>query len=348
MNILINGRFLSQKITGVQRYAIEITKKIDSLVDYWGNFQFSIVIPDGVDIENLKFKNIKIVGLKGKPGYFWEQIKLPHFVKKNKYDYLLSLCNLAPVLLKKKNVVCIHDMAVRTHPEFYSKKFVCVYKYIFKKITKKATNILTVTEFSKSEIIKYYPCTENKIVVVPNAVNEEFGSSTGKISENLIKYADKEFYFSVGSASQNKNMKYVYSLARKNQDKLFLMSGTQNKVFSDVEIEELNNVIHLGYLSDNELAYMYSKAKGFIFPSFYEGFGIPPLEAIKCGCKCIIVSDIPVMHEVLGDDGINYINPSDYETNIFNNKLVELNNFNNRYSWENRKKKIIETFESLK
>lgn len=348
MNVLINGRFLSQKITGVQRFASEIVKKIDSSSEYWDNLKFSIVVPYDSSVENLNLKNIVIIKLKGKPNYFWEQIKLSKFMKKHKYDYLLSLCNVAPISLKKKNMVCIHDMAVRTHPEFYSKKFVSVYKFIYKSLCKKATRIFSVSEFSKNEIIKYYPNTKGKIVVVPNAVNEEFGTYIGEVNQNLLQYENKEFYFSVGSASINKNMKYVYSLAKKNPNKLFLISGTKNKVFSDVSNEKLNNVIHLGYLSDDELSYLYSKAKGFIFPSIYEGFGIPPLEAIKCGCKHIIVSDIPVMHEIFGEKGINYINPYDYETNIFNKELLELENFDKKYSWEHSAKIIIDEFKNIR
>ena len=110
----------------------------------------------------------------------------------------------------------------------------------------------------------------------------------------------KDFYFSLGSKSPHKNYKFIIECAKNNPDDIFVVSGNMNNsVFNNVkEEEEIKNVIYTGYLNDEQLVTLYKECKAFIFPSLYEGFGIPPLEALTVGCKKIILSNIPVFKEI--------------------------------------------------
>ncbi len=333
--IYINGRFLTQRVTGVQRFAREIVKSIDEQKSAWGDINFVLLVPSNYD-KTFTLKNIQIQIVKGTGNYYWEQIKLPLFLGKHKDYYLLSLCNVSPLLLKRRNVVTVHDLAIIDHPEFYSKKFVSAYKFIYKHELKNASCIVTVSEFSKNKIAKHYKVPSDKITVAYSAVNTDLGEDSIKLND-IFDTVDKPICFSVGSASKNKNMKYVIECAKKNQDYLFVVSGERNKVFSSTNCtdEKLpDNVRMAGYLNDNQLRCLYKNCDCFLFPSIYEGFGLPPLEATSYGCKKIIVSDIPTMREIFGDS-VNYVNPLDYKNviSLKDAKSFDYENINKRFSW---------------
>ena len=305
--IFINGRFLSQRTTGVQRAGREYVKQIDKLNDFWGDNKYYLLVPENYD-QTFKLANIQLVVLPGKGNYFWEQITLPKYFKREKGYYLLSLCNLCPLKLKEKNIVMIHDLAFIYHPEFYSWKFNTAYKFFIKREAKKSKEILTISEFSKKQLIETYHIPNNKIAIlysgIPNFSNNEI------TNKKLLDLTADKFYFSVGSASPNKNLKFILNLAKNNPNVNFVVSGAQNRVFASLPADDLpKNVQMTGYVSDDELAFLYSKCEGFVFPSIYEGFGLPPLEAVRCGCRKMIVSDIPTMHEIFDDLPVNYISP---------------------------------------
>ncbi len=334
--IYINGRFLTQRITGVQRYAREIVKAIDAKNSEWGDLRFVLLVPSNYD-KSYMLNNIPIQIIDGSGNYYWEQIKVPFFLKKKKDYYLLSLCNVSPLVLKDKNIVTVHDLAVIDHPEFYSKKFVCAYRFIFKHQLKNSKLVITVSEFSKKEILDYYKLPSDKVIVAYNAVNDNFGNDGVSIDDLLDNPNNKPICFSVGSASANKNMKYVIECAKKNPDYLFVVSGAKNKVFSAVSQSDNDlpeNVKAVGYLNDDQLRCVYKKCDFFLFPSIYEGFGIPPLEAVSFGCKKIIVSDIPTMREIFGEKA-NYINPLDYQNVALlkNAKSYDYVDIKPRFKW---------------
>lgn len=338
----INGKFLSQRITGVQRFAREIVKSIDANVQFWKDAEYVLLVPDNYD-KNFQLNNIKIEIVKGNANYFWEQVSLYKYLKKKENTYLISLCNISPIALKKKNIVCIHDLAIIDHPEFYSKKFVFAYKFIYKREIKNSIHLLTVSDFSKKKIMKAFGVDDKRIDVIYNAVDRKFGD-IAKISGRIKNLSYERLCFSVGSMSLNKNMKYTVACAKANPYYFFLISGEKNKVFDcNQDNEELpSNVLFAGYLSDDDLKYVYSRCEFFLFPSIYEGFGIPPLEAVSFGCKKIIVSDIPTMHEIFGDK-VNYINPLKYDDTIrlADVKAYDYKDVMNRFSWDESAKKIV-------
>lgn len=327
-NIFINGKFLCQKITGVQRYAIEMVKQFDILNP--NDIKFTIITPSNKYIvSNLNLKNIKIINLKGKPNYYWEQIKLARYCKKNKPDDLLNFCNVAPIFYPGSCV--IHDIAWIDAPSGYSKKFIKIYDFIIRKNIKKCKFIFTVSNVMKNRIEEFYGV--NNINVIYCSAEHILAAEPTKPQINL----PKSFYFSLGSINPNKNFKAIINIAKNNPNDFYVISGNKHKSFEHDNLEKVKNVLFTGYLNDNELVYLYQNCKAFLFPSVYEGFGIPPLEAMLCGCKNVICNDIPVLRELY--DGfakfIDFSLVNNISDSLLSNKDVDIKNLKNKFSWQN-------------
>lgn len=302
--IIINGRFLTQRITGVQRYAREICAELDKLVK--PDELIMAVPPETTDIP--EYKNIKVV----KVGWFhnrlWEHISFPLYVLSQKATSL-NLCNVAPLI--SPGIVCIHDMKIKATPQFFSTKFLIWYRLLFFNATKRAKKIITVSNFSKNEIIKYYGVDEKKIVVAPNGW--QHFARINYDENTLARYGlEKDsYYFAMSSLEPNKNFKWIAEQAVKNSNDLYVVAGSINeKVFSEgLGFKCPDNMKLIGYVIDEEAKTLMRDCKAFLFPSIYEGFGIPPLEAMSAGAKKIVVSDIPVMHEIFAEC-VDYIDRS--------------------------------------
>lgn len=301
----INGRFLTRQITGVDRYAREIVHELDSLL---GKGEAVLLLPeDCAPIDWEATQNIELRHYGKRKGHAWEQLDLSRYVRKNGL-LAINLCNTAPVL--NPGVVCIHDMNVRANPSFYGWKFRTYYRAMFWFLTRRAKLVLTVTHFSESEIEKYYPCARGRISVVPcawqhiervvqdNSVLERTGLESGA------------YYFAMSSLAPNKNLKWIVETARLNPGCTFAVAGGINtKVFGEHDIPEADNVKYLGYVSDEEAKALMSHCRAFLYPTFYEGFGMPPMEAMASGAQAVVVGDNPCMHEVYGES-VCYINPN--------------------------------------
>lgn len=330
MKVIVNGRFLLHRVTGVERYAREILLELDKLIQP-GELEIAIP-PETKEVPN--YKNIKVVRIGRLKNRLWEHISFPGYVRKQK-AVSLNLCNVAP--LPNPGIVAIHDMKIKAHPEYFSKKFRLWYELLFKNETSRAKKIITVSEFSKHEIMKYYHVDESKIVVIPNAWQHY--ERVGYDENTLTKYKlDKDnYFFAMGSMEPNKNFKWIAETARKMPEQIFAIAGSINeKVFSDgLGFECPSNMKLLGYVSDEEAKTLMRDCKAFLFPSIYEGFGIPPLEAMSAGCKRIVVSDTEVMHEIFGDS-VTYISgdtPQKCNLQKNYNPLME-------YSWKKSAKKL--------
>lgn len=303
---IINGRFISKQITGVQRFAREILLELDQLIE---KNQIELVIPPG-DYELPNYKNIKIKKVGKLKNNLWEQISLPIYVKKKK-AISINLCNSAPILCP--GIICIHDVKIKAKPECFSKKFLIWYNFLFDMIINNSKCIITVSEFSKSEIIKYYGIDSKKIHVLYNGWQHFNKISFDKNILQKCELSTDGYFFAMSSLEPNKNFKWIAEVAKKNPNDIFAIAGSiNNKVFSEgIGFDCPNNMKLLGYVSDSEAKTLMKECRAFLFPSFYEGFGIPPLEALASGAKLIIISDTTVMHEIYDKKAI-YIDTSDY------------------------------------
>lgn len=303
--IVINGRFLSHRVTGVERYAREIVRELDRIADQG---QIEMAVPPEVD-EWPAYENITVVKVGRWHGRLWEQLSFPVYVAK-KGAVSLNLCNSSPLL--SPGIVCIHDVKIKARSESFSSPFLIWYGILFGNAARRAKKIITVSGFSKKEIVKYYRLDGDKIAVIPNAWQHyERIRDDGHATEKY-HLLEKEYFFSISSLEPNKNFKWIAEAARRNPGYVFAVSGSVNeRVFSDgLGFECPKNMKLLGYISDEEAKALMRGCKAFLFPTFYEGFGIPPMEAMSAGAE-IVVSDTEVMHEVYGE-AAHYINPMDY------------------------------------
>lgn len=300
--IFINGRFLAQSVTGVQRYAREVVLALDDLLAAGeidrDRYAFVIVSPVGASgLPGLKHIAIRSMGpLRGQA---WEQFVLPAISRKG---WLLSLCNVGP-LFKHRHIVTVHDASVFAYPEAYSFGFRAWYQFALPALGKTAAKILTDSHFSESELIKYCGMSPDKIVVAPLGVDH---MSRLRPDYNVFKkhrLGERPYILAASSLSPHKNfmrLAQAFNLLRDVNVDIVVAGGANPKVFSNSHFSSnQENVHYLGYVSDEELRALYERAHCFVYPSLYEGFGLPPLEAMVCGCP-VIVSDAASLKEVCG------------------------------------------------
>ena len=166
--LVVNSRFLTQDITGVQRFAIEISLRLKDLLK--DNVLF--VAPSNIiQFDVAEQLNVQTIGKH--TGHLWEQWDLPKWLKQNGSPLLLNLCNLAPLRYNNK-ISTIHDVSFVRYPQTFSKKFLIFYRLMIPRIISSSKKVFTVSEFSKQEIIDVYGTDENRIEVIYNAVNQNF------------------------------------------------------------------------------------------------------------------------------------------------------------------------------
>lgn len=306
--IYINGRFLSNKMDGISRFSLEICKQLKRF-----DLNFKIVIPKWVVYENNEgFEIVRFGNLKS---HFWEQIDLLRFLKSKENPLLLNLSGLGP-LFYKNQIITIHDLSFYENSKWFSKWYTFFYGTATPIIAKNALKIITVSDFSKSEIIKYLKIDQEKIEVVHNAVANNFNNSfeNFQITSTIYSISKHKYILAVSSIDPRKNLQLLIDSFEelKLEDYKLVLVGNKSSHFNVKLISNSHNIIFTGFVSDSDLSHLYKKCEFFIYPSLYEGFGIPPLEAMKNGCA-VIVSDIPSLKEVCFD-AVLYVNPNDSDS----------------------------------
>ena len=342
--LVINCRFLTQNITGVQRFAIEIARQLNKL--YVGNIKF--VSPKNIiHLDLAKELNVNVIG--NKTGHLWEQIDLPRHLKSIESPLLLNLANTAPLFYKNK-IITVYDLAFHHHPKWFSKKFVLVYNFLIPRICSNSKHIFTDSEYVKNDISRSYNIKNEKITTIYGSYSEIFKCNSNP-KENLI--------LAVGSIDPRKNLLALISIFKEIKNIKLMIVGQENKVFSSLGIKKLpDNIVFTGYVDDIELVDLYNKASIFIYPSFFEGFGIPPLEAQACGTP-VICSNTTSLPEV-GKDSVVYCDPYNLKDIrikielVLNDKALQnelrQKGFENikRFSWEQSAIKMIKIIGELK
>jgi glycosyltransferase involved in cell wall biosynthesis len=321
MIIAVNARFLiKNKLEGIGWYSYEVLKRI---VIAHPEHQFLFLFDRPFDEEFIFARNIVPLVLPPPARHpvlwhIWFQIMVPWVLRRYKADVFFSPDGFVPLYAKVKTVAVIHDINFERYPEFVPFLTSWYYRRFFPKFAAKSSIIITVSEFSKNEIIKFYHIDEDKISVIYNGVNEKYIIS-GK-QENLMNM--KSYFLFVGALSPRKNIEFLLRAfdsfkASSNADVSLLIVGEKmhlnkqmNKIFLDMEYK--NDVRFLGRLPLKDLVDVYKNALAMVFIPYYEGFGIPLVEAMASGIP-VIASDIDVLREVAQDAAI-FVPPAQVQT----------------------------------
>lgn len=308
--IYLNGRFLSQNVTGVQRYAIELIKALDGLLASGAipppAPQFILLVPPQAK-ESLQLTRIALQRVGHLRGHFWEQFDLPCYTGD---DLLISLCNTGP-LFKTNQVVALHDAAVFSFPEAYSLLFRSWYRIMMRCVGRSARGVLTVSHFSKEELVAKVGVTADKIEVVPNAIDHMTQVKPDHSVLAQFELQQGRYALAVSSMNPTKNFPAIVAAFRLLDDptlELVIAGGSNAKIFSQQEMTLPDRVKFVGYVDDGQLKSLYQHAAFFVFPSLYEGFGLPPLEAMACGCP-VLVARAASLPEVCRDAAL-YCDPA--------------------------------------
>ena len=298
--IIINARFLTQKITGVQRVAVEICRRLPESIQ---GKPIIFVAPRGVLVNTIEKKIQQFGRFKGQ---LWEQIDLPLYLKKQENLLLINLVGIAPVFYKNK-IMFLYDLAFKHHPEWFSFSFQKMYNLFIPISLKNSRTIITDSKYVKLDIVKTYNAPENKIHVIYAAQSSKFVNKNG-VREKII--------LTVSSIDPRKNLERIINAFNTlKSDYKLVVIGQKNKTFANIQLDkeiQNENIIFTGYLSDENLIDYYNKAELFIYGSLFEGFGIPPLEAQACGCACMVskVTSLPEVYE----NSVEYFDPYSIES----------------------------------
>ena len=337
MNIGIDARVLENKMSGIGRYLLDILKGI-SLYDSENKYtlfstrEILSTYKQDFQLNNFTFINS---GNKGIPtklfSPFWLNFVLPKLIEKNKIDFFFSPNNLLPAKkLKCKSVLTVHDVFhlinKKYHPFFYRTYL----NFQLPHSIKNSDTIITISETSKADLVRFFKVDSTKISVIYRAADPKFKPINfsqlefGELRKRL--HLPQKFVLYVGIIENRKNISGILKIAdivfKNRQDIKFLLVGKPGHGFKEIqsEIIKRKNAIYLSYIEEDDIVSIYNLAFLFIFPSFYEGFGLPPLEAMQCGIP-VLCSNIPALREVVGTNGF-LRDPQDY--NAFADDITSL------------------------
>lgn len=325
MKVGINLRYLQKELTGIERATIEVIKALDKLDDdltlmgYMTSRKFA-----NTEIENtlrncrrLEIKKSRLLHEDIGSRLYWDMIQLGRKVTNDNVDIFWGPSFSVPIPIKCPSIVTIHDLAYEYFPKAYTPAMLLWLKTIPKIAVLKSTRILTISENSKKDIIKFLHVESDRIDVVSWACNSNFRfmpENKNGFQEILYKYdITTPYILTVSQISPRKNLDTLikaFGLLKKKPHflhKLVIVGNNgwlNSSVYETVQREGLTGeVIFTGRIPDNDLIAIYNMADIFTFPSLYEGFGLPVLEAMSCGVP-VICSNTSSLPEVVGNAGI--------------------------------------------
>ena len=310
MRIGINGRFLIAKRTGVQRAAYNLIK---TLVEVDRDNEYIIFTgKEQQGSPEWNYPNVTVVGDDLIPSesirnHIWEQVRLPRLAAKYKIDILHSPANVAPLFYRGKSIIHIHDLCFVVNPQWYSFAFRTLYNLIIPQLAKRATKVVTNSNNSKNDLLQFFRLPAEKVSLVYWAVDDVFSlPPTQEVKDK--RYMEEDYILYVGSLEPRKNINILIEAYEKLRHeypaiktKLILIGG-ESPLFASVQLkarEFRDDVIFKGFVTDLELGEFYRRAKLVAYPSLYEGFGLPPLEAMASGVP-VITSSTSSIPEVVG------------------------------------------------
>ncbi len=353
MNIVIDGRSsLLYEGSGIGNYTIELIKNLyninsNHVIDVYKEFDSKKSLP------------------------FWKEVNNPLKLTKD-YDVLLNPHNGIglPEKTMSKIITTLHDIIPSKIPHTVSETYLSIYNENIKKVLDKSDVIITVSNFSKKDMINEFNIKEDKIKVTYLSPSNIYKPLDKNLSKEILKKEykiDFPYVLYIGSFSPRKNIlnliRAFSKVCIKNKDIKLVIIGKKGEPYYKylnecIKLNIKDRVIFTGFIKTHDLPYFYNSSLLFVYPSFYEGFGLPPLEAMASGTPSI-VSNVTSMPEILKDHAV-YINPYDaddiYEKiydliindplrdNIINRGLKYSKNF----SWEKTSKETLKIIEKIR
>ena len=344
----INGRFVVRNLTGQERFARETFAELDKIIKPgW----LEIVVPQYAEENKIpQYKNIKIVKWGHVKSHLWEQIDF--------FWYLIlhgrtgiNPCTTCPLL--KPDINTLHDINQNVNPQFFTSRYgklstvwhtLMIYaSFWFGK------KVLTVSRFSKSEMVRVLKVNPDKIAVLGNGwqhVNRI--TPDDSIFDRYEQLKKGEYYFAASSLTPQKNFIWVINAAKKNPNAVFAIAGKKEKLTELLTDGVPGNLLFLGYVTDEEMKSLMQNCKAFIHPALYEGFGIPPIEAMANGAP-LIIAKASCLPEIFRNS-VHYIDPYNSDVNIdalLKESVEASEKVLNEYSWEKNAKELLEILKKI-
>jgi len=375
----IDIRNIGKKRTGDEVVFFNLVKNL-ALIDSTNSYKLFTDITDQKSLDEIKNNllignksNFEIVSLKTGSKFTWNFWTLPGYLRKNPVDiYLTQYITPFFVPKKIKIITIVHDISFNFYPQFIKWRDLFFLKLLIPLSLRRADKIVGVSKFTHDEIIKYYKIDPQKVDWIHNAVSEDF--MVQDVSEEKIKAVKEKynlpekFILYLGTLQPRKNIVALleaYNLARPEMEEMKLViAGGKGHNF-DKNIEKFikkykleKNIIMPGFIDEEDKAAVMKAAQLFVFPSFYEGFGIPILEAMSAGVP-VIASDIPPHREIAGK-AVLFFNPnipgelSQKISEIMNSSVLRENlaaeglKQAEKFSWKRTAEKMAEIFKRLK
>lgn len=337
---IINGKFMTERMQGIVRYGRELVQALDGLPD--NTLDITLLLPpDAEDVPPLQRIHTETFG--SRTGKRWEQTDLRKYMKKHPESVCLNLCNIVPLFVQP-GITTIHDIMYKVNPDHYTtlrnrlSRYWHMLQYSY--IARHEKLILTDSEFSKQEIERFYPRAKGKIRVIPCGWQHVLSHEPSTDWQERYPFLKPgEFFFSLATRSKNKNGKWIIENARQNPQCVYAVGG---KYYED-DLSDLPPNVHLlGFVSDADACAMMQHCRAFIFPSLYEGFGLPPLEALALGAE-VISSDATSLPEVLGNS-VHYIDPLNWNADLdalLKQPIEDREKTLQRYCWEKSAEELL-------
>jgi glycosyltransferase involved in cell wall biosynthesis len=307
--VVFNGRFLAQVHTGVQRYGQETLLALDAVLAerqaLSDHFKFELAVPEGA--RALPLKHIRRVQLPGGGGHLWEQWPL---MRHSRGAFLVNF-NYSGPLLKRRQLITVHDATVRAMPQSFSRSYRWLHNTMVSVLGRSAHSVMTVSEFSRDELRHWFGLCRKDILV-----GREGGEHAVQVTDEaavLRKHGleSGRYVLGVGSVKPNKNFGLVGRAMRLLPDypwPVAIAGAKDIGIFRDADAVA-DGFRFLGFVPDDELAALYHHAACFVLPSLYEGFGLPAVEAMANDCP-VLAARAASIPEVCGDAAL-YFDPHD-------------------------------------